>query len=377
MKLFNLFKKRKPNVILINLDSVRVDALEKISIFKELKKKAVFFYHLITYAPYTMGSIHATFSGMDGNANGINGYYKLYSFDKKNCFTLTQYLKEAGYYTEADIIEEHVITSQGFDKIRGYGRIKSGLLERHLEILNQIKSKEPFLLFLDHDIIHTNLKDYVHGRSDMDKEYFSNKGRNFDFYIKLVEENAKYLDAVLSKMKELDLYDNSLILIFCDHGCSVGDKIGELYYGAYLYDYTIRCFLYMIGPNFPKNVQVKSLIRTIDILPTILDILKIKPKLEYKQIQGKSFLDFIYGKAEERIAYSETGGLGGPTPSPEIHNVQSVRTNKWKLIYNKTSKKKELYNLEEDNQENNNLIGKEQETENFLWEKMKKLSHPQ
>ena len=36
---------------------------------------------------------------------------------------------------------------------------------------------------------------------------------------------------------------------------------------------------------------------------------------------------------------------------PRLFDVQSVRTNKWKLIYNKTNKKKELYNLEEDPEE--------------------------
>lgn len=374
MRLLNIFNKRKPNVILILLDSVRADILDRIPYFNELKKESAFFGNLIAYAPYTMGSIHATFSGMDGNLNGINGYYKLYSFDKNKCLTLTQYLKEAGYYTEADLIEEHVISSQGFDKTRSYGRSETGLIKRHLEILNQIKAKKPFFLFLDHDIIHTSMKELSKGLSDMDKEYYGNKDRNFKLYLKLAEENKNYLDAVLAKIKELQLYDNSLILVFSDHGCSVGDKVGEFFYGAYLYDYTIRCFLYIIGKDIPKNVQVNHLVRSVDVLPTILEILGLRQKIGYNPIQGKSFLPFIYGKPEERAAYSETGGLGGPTPSPEMHNVQSVRTNKWKLIYNKTSRKKELYNLEKDPEEKHNLIGKEKEIEEELWQKMEKLS---
>ncbi|MBI4452198.1 sulfatase-like hydrolase/transferase, partial [Candidatus Woesearchaeota archaeon] len=246
------------------------------------------------------------------------------------------------------------------------------------EILNQIKAKKPFFLFLDHDIIHTTMKELTKGLSDMNEGYYSNKEGNLKLYLKLVEENRNYLEAMLAKIKELGLYDNSLILIFSDHGCSVGDKIGEFFYGVYLYDYTIRCFLYMIGKDLPKNVQVNSLVRSIDILPTILEILGIKQKIGYKPVQGKSFLPFVYGKVEERTAYSETGGLGGPTPSPEMHNVQSARTNKWKLIYNKTTKKKELYNIEKDPNEEHNLIGKEKEAEKKieegLWKKMEKLS---
>ena len=80
--------------------------------------------------------------------------------------------------------------------------------------------------------------------------------------------------------------------------------------------------------DFPKELQIDNIIRSIDILPTIIEILKIKEQKDYKKIQGKSFLPFIEGNTENRIAYSETGGLDGPTPSPEKHNVKSVRTDK-------------------------------------------------
>ena len=374
MNFTRLFKKRKPNIILILMDGIRVDALNRVAYYQELKKESVFFDSLITYAPYTIPSIYSIFSGMDGNLNGINGYYKLYNFDKKNCFTLTQYLKEEGYYTEGDFIE-NVVPSQGFDKIRNYEKDKADLTKRHQEILTQIKPKEPFFLFLEFEYILSYMQNHViKGRSDMDNSYSEQKEENFKQHFKFVEESTHYLSSILKKVKELGLYGNSLILIFSDHGCSVGDKFGEKLYGVYLYDYTLRCFLYMIGKNLPKNVEIKSLVRTNDILPTLLDILRIEPKQNYKPIQGKSFLPFLYGKGKDRIAYSETGGLGGPTPSPEIHNVQAVRTNKWKLIYNKTNKKKELYNLEEDKEEKNNLAGKGIKIEEELWNEMQKIN---
>ena len=107
-------------------------------------------------------------------------------------------------------------------------------------------------------------------------------------------------------------------------------------------------------------------------MPTILDILGISEKREYKKMQGSSFLQIIDGKDEDRIAYSETGGLGGPTPSPEIHNVYCVRTKEWKLIYNSTNKKKELYNIINDNTEGNNLAGNGLDIEEKLWEELQK-----
>ena len=78
---------------MIMIDGARYDAIDKVSYYNELKKESVFFPQLITYAPYTIGSLYALFSGMYGKENGVNGYYKAYSFDKENCFTLAQYLK--------------------------------------------------------------------------------------------------------------------------------------------------------------------------------------------------------------------------------------------------------------------------------------------
>lgn len=372
--MFKLFKKKKPNIIMIMMDGARSDAINKVDFYKELKKESVFSSKLITYAPYSIGSLYATFSGMQGNFNGVNGYYRSYSFDKDNCFTLAQYLKENGYYTETDLPAENVLPPQGFDKYRIHDEFNTDFVKRHIEVLRQIRHKKPFFLFIRYGGLHIRLiNNVVKKYSDFDEEYFNNKDKNFEHYLGSVNESGKYLNAIIEKIKEFELYDNSIIFIFADHGSSTGDKVGEKAYGVYLYDYTIKCFMYLIKKGFPKGLEMGNLVRSIDILPTLLEILNLKEKSGYKKIQGKSFLPLIYGKNEERIAYSETGGLGGPTPSPEKHNVRSVRTNKWKLIYNETSKKKELYNLDEDPHENNNLIGKYKGIEDDLWQEMVKF----
>lgn len=356
---------------MIMIDGARYDAISKVDYYQELKKDSVFFPNLITYAPYTIASLHAVFSGMNGNDNGVNGYYKSYSFDKKKCFTLAQYFKEQGYHTECDLIYESIIPTQGFDKVRSHNEFKDDLVKRHSEILLQIKNKQPFCLFLDYSKLHTKLvSEVIKKYSDFDEAYFKDKDNNFKKYLGWVETSADYLKSILDKTKELGLWENSVILVFTDHGVSVGDKVGEKAYGVYLYDYTLKSFLYVIGKDFSKNLEIKNVVRTIDVLPTIMDMFKLKEKENYKKIQGKSFLSFIKGEIDDRIAYSETGGLGGPTPSPEKHNVRSVRTDKWKLVYNETNKEKELYDLENDPQEKNNLIGKGLEIENKLWEEI-------
>lgn len=373
MKFLN-FTRKKPNVIMILMDGIREDCLLAHPFYNELRKSSVFFPNMITYAPYTIGSLHAIFSGLYGNTNGVDGYYKSYNFDKKNCFTLAQYLKEAGYYTECDVPIADLLPTQGFDKVRTYDRYEKEMTDRHAEILTQVKDRAPFLLFIRYGEVYANtVSEIIKKYSDFDEQYFSNKDNNLKMYNEWVEKSAAYLKIVLDKIKELNLHKNSIILIFSDHGCSVGDKKGEKAYGVFLYDYTLKSFLYVFEPNIPEGLGIKSVIRNIDIMPTILEILGVKEKQGFKKLQGKSFMGMLKGSKEERLAYSETGGLGGPNPSPEKHNLMAVRTNKWKLIYNETTKKRELYDLENDPEEKRNLAGKNLEIEVILWDEMEKL----
>jgi arylsulfatase A-like enzyme len=364
--MMNIFRKR-PNVIMILMDGARTNTLDKVDYYRDLKKEGAFFSQMITYAPYTIASLHATFSGIYGNKNGVDGYYKAYSFKKENCFTLPQYLKENGYYTEGDLIRGDTVPPQGFDKLTVHDEFNDDLVARHSEILTRIKGKQPFYLFLDYSKLHTNLvRNVIKKYTDFDEEYFKNKDKNFDSYIKYLNVSADYLSAVMEKIKNLGLWEDSIIIVFNDHGTSIGDRIGEKAYGVFLYEYTVRCFLYIMGKGIPKGTKFNQLVRSIDIMPTLLDILGIKEKKEHMKIQGASFMPMIKGKREERVAYSETGGLGGPTPSPDKHNVKSIRNSRWKLIINETTGKRELYNIEEDPEERSNLVGKAPEIEKYL-----------
>ena len=72
----------------------------------------------------------------------------------------------------------------------------------------------------------------------------------------------------------------------------------------------------------------------------------------------------------EQLAFSETGNPLKDKRPPENPNTKSIRTSKWKLIYNEYNNSKEFYDLEFDPNEENNLIGKNLEHETILWEKL-------
>jgi arylsulfatase A-like enzyme len=174
-------------------------------------------------------------------------------------------------------------------------------------------------------------------------------------------------------MNELDLIKNSIIIIFSDHGTSVGERIGERAYGAFCYDYTIKSFVNYISSELP-NQKIDQQIRHVDVMPSILEHLGIKMDQNFSKIDGISFLPLIRGEEmKEKMAYTETANPLRESKPPKIPNTSSIRTSNWKLIFNEYNGTKELYNLKEDPDEKENLIDTGLEIQEQLWNEIIKI----
>jgi len=201
--------------------------------------------------------------------------------------------------------------------------------------MNQKKSNNNFFLYLHYSKIHTGIMNEVLKIYDnYSNDFFSNKEKNESRYDNLFQTAESYLDEILIKISQLELDKNSIILVMSDHGISVGEKLGERAYGAYCYDYTIRNFAYFLVPD-SNPLEIKQQIRTIDYMPTILDFLNISLDKSYSNLDGISLLPLIKGKSiSEPYAFSETGNPLKDKAPPKEPNTKSIRTSKWKLIFN-------------------------------------------
>ena len=145
-----------------------------------------------------------------------------------------------------------------------------------------------------------------------------------------------------------------MLIIISDHGTSLGEKHGEKFYGTFVYENTINIFCIIHIPGKSPRIITKQC-STIDLYSTIAELAgdKIGGKSE---IQGESLLHLIENpSAENRAIFVETGGLYGPWPSPEKHNVFCVKMDGKKLIYNDTPQSWEFYDLKNDPNEENNI----------------------
>ena len=158
-----------------------------------------------------------------------------------------------------------------------------------------------------------------------------------------------------------------------DHGISTGERFGEHAYGAFCYDYTLRTFAYFLTNNLP-TIEIKQQTRTIDFLPTILDYLEISEDENYSKPDGISLLPLVNNELiPENYAFTETGNPLYEKSPPKEPNVKSIRTSKWKLIFNEHDTSKELYNLELDPHEKTNMINTGENMEEILWNELETI----
>jgi len=355
------------NIILVNLDGLRRDKINRLKTFDLLKEESYFFENMNTVAPYTFASLHAVFSGMYPSKNGVNGYYNIFRFKKDKIKTITEFLQDAGFYTSCDVIDDSVIPRQGFNEFNIFDEKTVNFIERHSKIIKDLSDKKKFFLFLHYTETHRNLVREVvrkQKQESNDDEYFNSLKENSDRYDSYLPSCDEYILSLIKTLKKCQIKEKTILIIFSDHGTSIGEKKGEKFYGVFVYDYTLNVFCLINIPGIvPKNINKQC--TTIDIFPTIMEI--IQNSDINKDIQGKSLFELIDDPTkDERELFVETGGLYGPWPSPTKPNVFCIRTNNKKLIYNDTPQTWEFYDLEKDPFEKNNIYGLESEEVIYL-----------
>ena len=367
--------KESKNLIIICIDGARRDRVQSSEVYKNLENKGIFFTESITYAPYTNSAIHAIISGAYGYRNGCDSYWHSANYNNDEFPTLSKYLQDNDYYTYADIHSDLILPKYGFDVYQVYDESTTDLEVRHVRLLENMKEKnnlgKNFFIYLHYETIHTGIMNSVLKKyTNFSDEYFSNREKNEKNYDKYFQKSESYLKKMQDKITDLGFWENSIILILSDHGVSIGEKFGERAYGAFCYDYTIKSFAFYLSKEFSPR-KISHQIRHIDFMPTILEQLKIKQYEKSEKIDGVSLLPLINNENFPILyAFTETGNPLNDRAPPKKPNTKSIRTSKWKLIYNEYNETKELYDLESDPEENHNLISKNLEIESMLWEKL-------
>ena len=196
--------------------------------------------------------------------------------------------------------------------------------------------------------------------------------------IALHDSEIRYADSLvgklLDKIEELDLSDNTMIVVFSEHGDMLG-KQGRFMRGGPLkgtfFDDVLNVPLIIKHPNL-ESKRIDGLVQLIDVMPTLLEFLGIKTNAK---IQGRSLLPLIF--KNETINELVFAGVKFTPPEYNLFFqkptvITSVRSYDWKLIREMVltqdklsieSVNYELYNLKEDPEELNNVFGRHKKIE--------------
>jgi len=162
----------------------------------------------------------------------------------------------------------------------------------------------------------------------------------------ILEYDEKVLGPVIEKLKALNLYDKTIIIICSDHGEEFYEH-GGFSHGTTLYDEVTRVPLIIHVPWIKQAKKVNEFTQTVDILPTLLDLLQIPIP---HQAQGKSLVGLINNK-KASFLYENVFGT--------MKILASIRSGEWLLVLNnKDPDLKELYNLGADSGQHHNLYSK-------------------
>ncbi len=360
----------KPNVIFVLLDGARWDRVNASNDFQEICKEGTLLNNVTTAMPYTIGSINVTFSGLYGKDNGVDAYYNVLKL-KEGIKNLPVIFKKEGYFTACDLLHERILANRGFDVHQSHDEFNDDLKLKHPSFIKQCLEKasgKPLFLFLYFSKIHTvTVSDVLKKYEWNDKKFYEKKDENLKRYDNTFVEVGKYMKTFLDTLKKLQIYDNSIIIFFSDHGTGIGERFSERNYGSFTYEETIRTFHLFISKDIKKGQISEKLRDTIDIFPTILDLAKINSNLDRP---GGSFAEFLLGNSnelrEKDYTFSETGALHGLHPSPEKSNVFCVKTPTQKLMYLESPKQWKFFDLIDDPNELENKYGTNPEIEKKL-----------
>jgi choline-sulfatase len=346
-------KSSSPNVFLITIDTLRADHVHcygdqnvETPALDGLARDGVRFTQAFTPSPITNTSHTSILTGLLPSSHGVTDFAVPLSPAHR---TWAEVLHERGYHTAAFIgaviLDSKTLApglDRGFDfydNFPEHATTKSrwGRVERRG--MDVVQHAERWLTAhpAGPHFVWVHLYD-PHDPYEPPAPYSQiYKDRLYDGEIAYADSALAHFVAYLKKR---GWYANSVIVVVGDHGEGLGEH-HENTHGIFLYDSTTHVPLIVKLPSTgsAKVKVVDAQVRTIDIMPTVLDLLgAIVPS----QLDGESMKPYFTGaEVNPRVAFGETDYPLRFGWAP----LRSVRSESFKLI---EAPRPELYDLRTD-----------------------------
>ncbi len=386
------------SVLLVTLDTTRVDYLscygasgkQRTEHFDALAREGCRFDFAISASPATPMSHASILTGLNPYQHGLRVMAAAtgYRLPQKTP-TLATILRARGYRTAAFLSSFTVSEYFGFDT--GFDHFDNGLAghdvqrvfttepdgRRHWAVsknqrrsdattdaaiawLRTLDAKSPALMWVHYWDPHDP---YVLPPRKLFAKMVSLSLRGDDARRAAYAAEIRYVDMqfgrLIEALRQTGRYDRTVIVVVADHGEGLGQH--DWWHHRLLYQEQLHVPLIVRVPGWPRGQVVGDLVRTIDILPTVLDALQVRVP---RGVAGRSLAALAHGEAEPpRVAYAEMLNRYDLNSTvletrPQDGLLFAAIGRRWKLILRYDHpEKSELYDLQSDPQELRNLYG--------------------
>lgn len=374
---------QNPNIIIITVDCLRFDRMgiygyqrnttPNINIFF---KDSARFTQAVSQSSWTSPGIISILTSLYPSVHGMDTKGKFFD---KNFITPLKQLRDEGYVT------------LGYDTSQNYadpGWTREFKKTPPMEVLKKHRKdkffawfhfREPHLPYAPpepfksvffkgpYSISNEKLRLVMESEKIL-KNKVAFEADDFPAISDLYDAEVLYQDSLLAELFEFinasGLAENTIVLLTADHGEELLEHgfVGHASTseGATVYDEVLRIPLLIKIPGTSLSVPVAQLVQQINIMPTLFDLMDLKPKYPS---QGKSLLPLIFSKQNtaRSLAFIETSYCGWQCPKGRMkERIHAVRSATWKFVEERKSDGTTyaFYDLIQDKGETTNLYGK-------------------
>jgi lipoteichoic acid synthase len=284
---------QKRNIVLIHLESTRAQAvtpynedLKTTPFLSELAKKSLLAERAYTTVPHTSKATTSVNCGIfphlvpettEAAPDGIpgpciagllkdQGYSTVFFQSSTEDFENFRGLVNNFGYDEYYPLES--MDNEGFEKTNYFGLEDDVMLKPSEEWLKEHKDKP----FLAEYLTGTGHHDYQCLNTHYGSENFSNDDL-LNHYLNCMRLQDIFVKNLIDQYKELGLYENTIFVIYGDHGEGFGEH-GGYQHNDTIWEEGLKVPLIIHAPGwFQSGERVKELTNHTDILPTVLEML--------------------------------------------------------------------------------------------------------
>jgi len=159
-------------------------------------------------------------------------------------------------------------------------------------------------------------------------------------YYGLVSFVDSCIGEVLRAVAETGQQEETAVVFSSDHGDSLGGH--SLWAKSTMYEHSAGVPLIVAGPGVPAGRRVRTPASLIDVYPTVLQVMGLRPDAEEAALPGRSLIALAQAPDDpERAAFSEYHDGGSVT------GFFLLRQGRWKYVHY-VGYPPELYDLESD-----------------------------